>query len=362
MNSVETNLFKKLCSYLTVSSEELERSIGWATPSVLGMLFYNRMQAIAYGSLENAGLLSKTNREFRNSLKDAYEYNVMKNNSYFEAIGYMSDLLKDEADKYAMLKGAVLCRKYPMGYRTSNDIDLLVRPEDITDLAAALRRAGFLQGRIRKGMFYEASRREIIESRMMRGETVPFIKEINMPGMRYLEADINFSLDYKNGSNESLEKIMESSVDIIIDGVRLRTLSEYDFILHLCGHLYKEATTLPWVEMRRDMTMYKYCDIYMCLNNMTEKQLMDLFDRAGELNMTSICCFAILQTAELFINVNPIAISMAKRRIMGNESIMHKVVSPAENKVYKYSQTSVSDRFFDWNRKYSLMEAEHDGA
>ena len=81
-----------------------------------------------------------------------------------------------------MLKGAVLCKKYPKGYRTSNDIDLLVCPERVTQIGKALIKEGFRQGDIRNGTFIPASRKEIIESRMTRGETIPYIKEVNLPG------------------------------------------------------------------------------------------------------------------------------------------------------------------------------------
>ena len=46
-------------------------------------------------------------------------------------------------------------------------------------------------------------------------------------------------------------------------GISVNILGDEDFFLHLCAHLYKEATTLPWIEMHRDMTLYKYCDIYI---------------------------------------------------------------------------------------------------
>lgn len=112
-------------------------------------------------------------------------------------IRYITEVLSKCSCTYAMLKGALLCRCYPEGYRTSNDIDLLVHPSDVTLIANALSAAGFRQGSVRNDRFIAATRQEIIESKMMRGETVPFIKEMNLPGMKYLEVDINFFLDYK---------------------------------------------------------------------------------------------------------------------------------------------------------------------
>lgn len=99
-----------------------------------------------------------------------------------------------------MLKGAYLCAHYPDGYRTSNDVDLLVLPKDVTTIGNLLARSGFRQGNIRNGEFIPATRQEIIESKMMRGETVPYIKEVDLTFMKFFKVDINFSLDYKNGN------------------------------------------------------------------------------------------------------------------------------------------------------------------
>lgn len=102
---------------------------------------------------------------------------------------------------------------------------------------------------------------------MMRGETVPYIKEVNLPGMQFLEVDINFSLDYKPGNVDLLEEMLNNSIVAKLGEYEVHTLRHEDFFVHLCSHLYKEATTLPWVEMMRDMTLYKYCDMYMLLND-----------------------------------------------------------------------------------------------
>ena len=134
MNEIEKKLFKKLCSFLTVNSEDLEKYISHATPNVLGMLFFNRMSAIAYYSLKKNSLLEKVNREFRTSLRSAYEANIKKNIRFINSISYISDLLKGKEGTYAMLKGAVLCEKYPEGCRSSNDIDLLVYPDKVTEI------------------------------------------------------------------------------------------------------------------------------------------------------------------------------------------------------------------------------------
>ena len=354
MNEREKELFKNLCSFkLENYNEELLKN---ATPEVLGHLFFNRMQAVAYGSLSEGGLLGKVNREFCNSLKAAYDQNRVKNKSFFRCIEYLEILLSRCNGPYAMLKGAYLCKRYPDGYRTSNDIDLLVHPKAVTEIGNVLLENGFRQGYIREGKFVPATRQEIITSKMMRGETVPYIKDVNLPGMQYLEVDINFSLDYKPGDTNILEQMLRNAVVEEINGLRVRTLSQDDFFVHLCAHLYKEATTLPWVEMMRDMTLYKYCDIYMLLNDATKHHIDLIFNRSKELGMEKVCAFAILQTSALFCFDSQYAIDIASAVLKEDPEFIHTVVSPKDKKTYVFIEKDIGERFFTNNRKALLQE------
>lgn len=144
MKEKEKILFKELCKF---ESDSFDTSLlEFATPQVLGQLFFNRMQGVAYGVLEKNGCLNKVNREFRNSLKSAYEQNIEKNHSFFNCVKYLSDILKHCECPTVMLKGGLLCGIYPDGFRTSNDIDLLVKPKDVTAAGNILSENGFKRG------------------------------------------------------------------------------------------------------------------------------------------------------------------------------------------------------------------------
>ena len=354
MKREEKLLFKELCKFKKETfDEELLR---FATPHVLGFLFFNRMQGIAYDRLRKQGALGKVNREFRNSLKSAFDQNVIKNRSFAKCVKMVATILNELNCKTAMLKGAFLCNHYPEGYRTSNDIDLLVRPEDVTTVGNALLEAGFKQGNVRNGEFVPASRKEIIESKMMRGETVPYIKLVDLPNMKYLEVDINFSLDYKNGENDVLENILEKSDVVNENGILLPTLSKEDFFIHLCAHLYKEATTLPWVEMHRDMTLYKYCDIYMLLSEMKEKDVEAVFARAKELNMEKVCAYTIIEASDLFDIDSSNAKLISESVLADDRDFILTVVSPRDKKLLKYQTANATERFFMEERAADLKE------
>ena len=354
MKSEEKQLFLQLCRF---RDEGFDRALlQYASPAVLGHLFFNRMQAAAYGVLKQQKALGLVSREFRNSLREAWEKNREKNQSFFRCVEGLARLLAGCGFPAAMLKGALLCSLYPEGYRTANDVDLLVMQKDVTALGELLTAAGFIQGYIRNGELVPASRREIIESRMMRGETVPYIREVNLPSLQYLEVDVNFSIDYKNGSEVLLKAMLERTTCREVGKIRIPTLCAEDFLIHLCGHLHKEASTLPWVQMKRDMTLYKFADIYLLLGKMSPKEISEMFGRAGELEMEKVCAGAVLQTAELFGLKETFILEPARRILKDDKNWMHRVISPADNKTYVYRTKSLSDRLFMEDREKNLRE------
>ena len=106
MQKKEKELFKQLCSF---RSDRFDKELlQHASPAVLGHLFFNRMQGAAYSVLKKNECLGDVNREFRNSLKGAYEQNVERNRSFFQCVRLLSGLLAQCGCSAAMLKGALL--------------------------------------------------------------------------------------------------------------------------------------------------------------------------------------------------------------------------------------------------------------
>lgn len=357
MNKQEKQLVKELCKFKNSTLDEA--LLAHATPSVLGELFLNRMPGVAYDVLRQRGLLGKITREFRNSLFAAYEQNIEKNRSFYRCVEMLANILEYCPFKLAMLKGALLCARYPEGYRTSNDIDLLVLPEDVTSVGALLLKAGFSQGNVRNGKFIPATRREIIESKMMRGETVPYVKEVSLPYIKYLEVDINFSLDYKTGNSNLLSNLLNRSTLVAVGEIKIPTLCKEDFFLHLCAHLHKEASTLPWIEMHRDMTLYKYCDIYLLLSEMSDDDAGALFARAYELGLEKVCAYAILETGSLFDVPDQKACELAERALRDDPIFRLKVTDPAGKRLLHYQTVDATERFFLSQR---ILDLKEDGA
>lgn len=358
MNQKEKELFLELCAFRAPNEKKLERLLraSAATPEVLGVLFANRMAGVACHVLRETEQMSLIDREFRNSLRNASLVNEKINEDFLGCIKFLSAELDACGVSYALLKGAYLCHWYPKGCRTSNDIDVLIAPEDVGKVSARLRMAGFRQGHLKNGAFVPATRQEIIESKMMRGETVPFIKETKLPFMKYLEVDLNFSLDYKNSDDTALKEMLARTQVISMGTAKIRTLDPLDFLLHLCAHLYKEATTLPWIRMKRDMTLYKYCDIYGLLGDLTEEDLLSLKVRARELHMERELLYCVDGVTSLLGFSCPL---LSVGLHTGDEIDFAQVISPEEKKTYRYTEKDVRKRFFAKDRTL-LLEVEND--
>ena len=354
MNKKEKVLFKALCKF---EKDTFDADLlAYASPEVLGYLFANRMQGVAFGTLKKHQLLGKVNREFRNSLAHAHEQNTQKNESFHQCVAILNDILSSCNCPIAMLKGAYLCSRYPVGYRTSNDVDLLVSASDVTAVGKLLSKAGFVQGSIHNGEFVPATRQEIIASRVLRGETVPYIKEVGLPFMKFFEVDINFSLDYKNGTDNLVEELLSKVCKKQTAADLIPTLCDEDFFIHLCAHLYKEATTLPWIKMGRDMTLYKYCDIYMLLTQSSDDQMKRILERSLDLGLQKICAYAILETIELFEMDKTWVTQWAITVLADEPDFRLQVTAPAEKKMFQYQTQNASKRCFMKSRITDLKE------
>ena len=262
---------------------------------------------MAYLALERTGLLMEVNREFRNTLASVYAANRIRNESFQKALADLAAVLGRAEFPYALLKGAYLSQLYPSGLRTSNDIDILVSPASLPALEKRLEQAGCIQGAYDKtqGKIIPATRRDKLLSRMNRGETVPFCKETRLPMLPCLEIDLNFSLDYKakqTGGASAVETLLAAArPDIHTPAGPLYTLAPDDFLIHLCAHLYKEAAVYQWVEMGRDLSLYKFCDIdLMAADALRLHGAEALAAKIAGLSLEVPCAYALSRTERLF--------------------------------------------------------------
>jgi hypothetical protein len=331
-------------------------------PWVLGQLLFNRVGGVAFYVLKQCDLLSKLNREFRNSLKSIYEMNKLKYTSFKSTLSDLSTYFKNVEFKYAFLKGSFLANTlYPEGLRTSNDFDVLINQNDVTSCSKMLKQNGFVQGLFIQGKgIIPATRQEIVNSRLNRGETVPFLKQSNKFGMDVIEIDLNFSLDYKvKYEKDIISKILEDTIEFEVEENKtLCTLSLHDFVIQLCVHLYKEAVVYNWVADRRDLSLYKFCDIYAFFYEYgNEKFFLELTNRIHQYELLKECYYAIFNTGIIYSSLYSIKEfdSFLESIKPKDTAFMKQIIYPVEKRAFIHNMSFI-DWFFCNDRKENLIE------
>lgn len=351
----ENQLILELCRFLEPDGARLRELLDGPLdgPYVLGQLLYHRVGGVAYHTLAACGLLDRLHRDCRNALRAIHQAGVQQTESLGQTLVELGGTLEDAPFPYAVLKGAYLARLYPPGLRTSNDIDLLIGGADISALAERLEAAGYRQGYLRAGVFTPATRTQIIAARMNRGETVPFLKRVDRPGMAYSEIDVNFSLDYKAVQETGAVAALLARRRRLPDN-GLYTLDAADFLLHLCVHLYKEAAIYNWVAAGRDQSLYKYTDIYLYLRRFLDAALAARL-RAGiaENGLERPGYYALCHTAALFGLKGTVLDGLLAAIRPADDGYLREVLHPASGRIDRYDM-SIDEWIFQPNRKEQL--------
>lgn len=174
-------------------------------------------------------------------------------------------------------------------------------------------------------------------SRMNYGETVPFVKKVED---KILEIDINFSLNYKPENSDSrVEKFLERREYVKLDNSAYFTLNQYDFFIHLCCHLYKEATTISWVEKGRDLQLYKFSDINLFMRNVLSTLDMNiLIDRINEYQVQEECYYTITNTVKIYPKISELKFynALIEQIKPINLDFLSQVIEPTTGKRYYY--------------------------
>lgn len=324
---------------------------------ILGGLILNRIVGIAYDKLD----FCQFNKESVRTLTMLRQYYEQQYDVFVQKLSIVADILSSLDIQYAFLKGAVLTPTlYKKGQRISNDVDILIEACDATKVHNLLCKNGFIQGSCGPdGLIRSASRREIIHAKINCGETVPYLRYF---GDDLVEVDVNFSLDsVAKGTEQCVCDMLDRCIQIQLNNALcLPSLDQVDFFIHLCCHLYKEATTYEWLVHRRDLMLYKFADINIYLHTYGNELFFHcLCSRVKSFELEKECYYTLTNSIIIYPNLMSIAgLSNALNELRPNNTdYMRFIFSPLEKRVYEHGYC-----FKDWfecrNRIANLTSIE----
>ena len=123
---------------------------------------------------------------------------------------------------------------------------------------------------------------------------------------------------------------------------------------------------MAWVSMNRDLSLYKFCDIYVLLNKwLDEVFAKKLTARIREYGLQKECWYAFIYTKTLFGIRNAYFDGIISDIEPQDTGFFREVIDPGTKTTYEYcipAEMSLEDWFFTPARKEYLHETSNEKA
>lgn len=192
--------------------------------------------------------------------------NRERNREMFRELSAVLSMLNASGIPYSPLKGAYLIPYIyqDLSVRLSNDIDILIRQEDVEQICGIMKEAGYVMGVYDdpSRSVIPAKRRDDIYWKTQMGNIHPFVKISENPFLDFLVVDFAFDVDPVHRNTRIAVDMLENTVVTEILGTQTRLLHPTDFLIQVCTHLYKEACARHAAEeTHADLNLIKFCDV-----------------------------------------------------------------------------------------------------
>lgn len=212
--------------------------------------------------------------------------------------------------KYAVLKGAYLgdIAYNNLSLREVNDIDILIRQEDIKAVKEVCLECGFVSGkadRVNKKIEHYTRKQEIAFARNTHQiATMVKIDIDEVLGFYDTVIDFNFKLLWGEYQGESIvsDEFLEHTKSFKDSNGYIYNVLEapYNFV-QLCLHAYKEANGLFFLKLNQGLFLRAFLDIYFYVIKMGDELDKDMIVKLVQrYNIASYVYFILFIIEELF--------------------------------------------------------------
>ncbi len=339
--------------------EILKGSIDWS--EVLFQMITHRTLNMFCYNLRKFKLSDMLDKEFQKLLDS--QWNVMgeRNRYYLLELSKILKSFEQNGLVVPILKGNLLASKvYPtIESRGFNDLDMLMKLDDINGVTKALEDIGYIQGHYdeEKKCVVEASRKEKILQQMASHELQEFQKLSENKFAKLIQVDINHDILWKGNCPYKIatRDLIERAIPIEIAGTKGYMLDHIDNIIQLSCHLYKEATLMIWITDLRDLKIYKFSDVYMYIRKFGDQIDWNLLvERVEEYGIQKVIYYNFHHIELMFGEIVP---EWVKERLKP-EVLTYLDEYGIENKEASRWEWPFFTRLFDTDRVLQLTEKQ----
>ena len=268
------------------------------------------------------------------------------------------DELRKNGIKAVPLKGSILIPQVyqDLAIRAMNDLDFLIRTKDRSKTSKILKEMGFKTG------FYDWSTDAIIQIsykmelmwKMHAGNLYPHVMKVDDPYLKFVTLDFSYDVDLQQNYIAS-NGMWESTVSAEMLGHQLECLSPIHFLLHLCVHLFKEATNVQWILAHQDLNLIKFCDIReYILANLTNIAWEQVPKRAKELGCEEALFYSLYYLTFLYGEM-PVVNQIMNDLGISDASFLEKY-GANDYEASKQWKKSFLERFFSYSNEDEIEE------
>ncbi|MEU2954603.1 nucleotidyltransferase family protein [Streptomyces xanthochromogenes] len=233
----------------------------------LDSAFRHRVAALAGRALATAQTFEPESRHeyVQDALLAAYTLNSRRNRVLIKETARLAERFRAAGVAVAVRKGAFLAPVVyrDLGLRPMNDIDFFVERAAAKDAAAVLADEGYVPGAVdRAGDITRLTRRQEIFWSVHTNNLPTFLRAHDDPLQPTLAVDVCFNLFLPaSGCDVPGEWLMADLTTHEVQGTTISAFRPEYFLLDVSAHLYKESTTLRYIEKGKHQRLLQYVDI-----------------------------------------------------------------------------------------------------
>ncbi|WP_431936243.1 nucleotidyltransferase domain-containing protein [Micromonospora sp. RP3T] len=278
--------------------------------------------------------------------------NSARNDTLLRELAVILRTFEREGISALVRKGAVVIEEAYGGdrrFRSMNDLDLMFEPEDVARAIAVLETLGYARGKATalRRTIAPLSRSEAVYARL-KVPTVTLLRPSTDRFVDYLVVDIclnQFLPD--SGYDLPAGGFAHRARPISLCGEPALMFTAEEMVIDLAVHLFKEATTLRFIESGKDLCLSKFLDIAQFVKSSPELSWPTLYERCARYRIAEPVYFALHFTDLLYPGVIPAEVLVPLRP----ENLEYLNQFGAADKHHgTWSHESFLDRMFDRDR------------